>query len=84
MTKVCKDYGMMIRTITDRPVPGKGNYNKQMFFAEMKKEYPPEEGWEQVQMIFTGQQPEGYTIGVLLNQYELVPDDAPVARAKSK
>lgn len=84
MTKVCKDYGLVIRTIGTSAKPGAGNYTKEMFYAAAKKEYPPEEGWEQVDVFFTGQSPEGYTIGIIFNKYEYIADGEPVTRTKSK
>lgn len=72
MKKVATHFGFFMRTISDNLKPGSNNVTKQMFFAAMEAEYPPDEGWEIVSTIYTGQQPEGYTIGFGLTQYEYI------------
>lgn len=70
--KVAKHFGFFMRTITDNLKPGSNNMTKVMFLAALEQEYPPKDGWEITNTIYTGQSPEGYTIGITLTQYESV------------
>lgn len=66
MVKQVVDYGLFMRTVGGAAV--NGARNKAMLIAELKAEYPPEDGWELVSTEFTGQSPEGWTFAVFLQK----------------
>lgn len=72
MNKKAVHFGFFMRTISDNLKIGSNNRTKAMFLTELEKEYPPSAGWEVTQAFYTGQNPEGYTVGLVLTQYENV------------
>lgn len=81
MNKVAKHFGFFMRTI-GMAATASGGRTKAIALAELEQEYPPSAGWEITGQSFVAQNPEGFTFGVWLTQYELV--EPVVVSAKSK
>lgn len=82
MNKVAKHYGFFMRTI-GAAATASGGRSKAQAIAELEAEYPPSAGWELSGESFVATNPEGFTFGVWLTQYEYT-DTPAVQNVKSK
>lgn len=62
------DFGLFARTVSGVGAAVNGAVDKATYLGLLKREYPPEDGWEIVTSQFGGTTAEGFIVFVLLQK----------------